>query len=286
MKRQLTKIALATAFGLVLVFIFSCSSDNNDSGIDKSLPSVSYNLSSSSKLSSSSSVLLSSSSVLLSSSSVSLSIASSSSFRLVGSFLSSVSNGSLSSVQVSGGGGGSSSSDAELVSSVQKSYGCAFMPDGKCWMTENLDDEGGIYYDNKSTPPFPKAGRLYSWNVAKTVCPGGWHLPSKDEFVALQRAAGGAIHLKSTTLWKKNSGLDTYGFNALPAGQIFPDETKGYSIYEIGRFWTSTPAVSNASLRPPVDNAYNFSFSSAGQDGNAGDGDKSFKLSVRCVKNN
>lgn len=54
------------------------------------------------------------------------------------------------------------------------------------WMAENLNykTDGGICYDYK--PENCRSyGRLYPWNVAKDVCPNGWHLPSKKDFEKL-----------------------------------------------------------------------------------------------------
>lgn len=92
------------------------------------------------------------------------------------------------------------------------------------WMAENLnyEVEGSACPegDNRSCS---KYGRLYTWEVARTVCPEGWRLPDSADFAALIVQAGGAEiaggALKSTSGWfKKGNGTDDYGFNALPAG--------------------------------------------------------------------
>jgi uncharacterized protein (TIGR02145 family) len=68
-----------------------------------------------------------------------------------------------------------------------------------------------------------KYGRLYDWATAKNVCPSGWHLPSKSEYEALDRAVGGedgaGKKLKATNGWNKDgNGTDAHGFSALPGG--------------------------------------------------------------------
>ena len=60
------------------------------------------------------------------------------------------------------------------------------------WMAENLNfttDSGSICYDNQPSN-CEKFGRLYTWDVAKIVCPKGWHLPSDNEWQILERTLG------------------------------------------------------------------------------------------------
>jgi uncharacterized protein (TIGR02145 family) len=100
------------------------------------------------------------------------------------------------------------------------------------WMAENLDyaGNGGVYYGNAVSPPFERAGRLYT--IAQAIeaanAVDGWHLPTLDEIKLLVASVGGnsiaGLHLKTTKGWKNTldgtdgNGLDTYGFSALPAG--------------------------------------------------------------------
>ena len=95
-----------------------------------------------------------------------------------------------------------------------------------------------------------KYGRLYNGNTAKTVCPTGWHLPSRDEWGALAKAAGGTggygaggtagKALKSMSGWKNNSnGTDTYGFSALPGGYS-KHNSDFYDAGNEGYWWTAT----------------------------------------------
>lgn len=92
------------------------------------------------------------------------------------------------------------------------------------WMAENLSfaaEESWCYtrfnYDCR------KYGRFYTWDVAKDVCPDGWHLPTSAEFEQLIDAVGGrdsaGVKLKSAEGWSHYSnGTDDFGFNATPSG--------------------------------------------------------------------
>ena len=93
------------------------------------------------------------------------------------------------------------------------------------WMAENLDYETGnaVCGEKEYMTLF---GCLYSWDEAKTACPGGWHLPSQAEWNTLiefvgDSATAGKI-LKATTTWSDKGhykdGTDDYGFTALPGG--------------------------------------------------------------------
>lgn len=98
------------------------------------------------------------------------------------------------------------------------------------WMAENLSyaTEGSACPDG-DTRNCKRLGRLYSWAEAKTVCPEGWRLPTKEDFekliadmlkdgVASSKGDAGAA-LKAKDGWfKKGNGSDALGFKALPAG--------------------------------------------------------------------
>lgn len=92
------------------------------------------------------------------------------------------------------------------------------------WMAENLNYEAeGSACPEGDNRNCSKYGRLYTWDMARTVCPEGWRLPDRADFEQLIASAGGmdfaGEKLKSTSGWfKKGNGTDDYGFNALPAG--------------------------------------------------------------------
>jgi uncharacterized protein (TIGR02145 family) len=70
-------------------------------------------------------------------------------------------------------------------------------------------------------------GALYNWHTVaqNKLCPQGWHVPTKDDWDKLmgfidksKYAETSAQSLKSKEGWKKNDGLDAFGFNGLAAG--------------------------------------------------------------------
>ena len=151
------------------------------------------------------------------------------------------------------------------------------------WMAENLNYETqGSWCYAQDQANCKKYGSLYTWRDTRYICPTGWHLPSKKEIEMLFTAIGdpsitGKV-LKSQTFWKKNdAGTDNFGFSVLPAGYRsyidFNDEGNKAS------FWSETESKG--------DNAYCLNFY-----GNHGDKallnekNKSYGLSVRCVKDN
>jgi len=114
------------------------------------------------------------------------------------------------------------------------------------WMAENLNyqTDSSWCYDNDNSN-CNKYGRLYAWNIAKIVCPSGWHLPSRQEWKRLVTVVGDSSiagkKVKARNGWNRNgNGTDDYGFSALPGG---------FRAYDIGDFrkigdnsywWTAT----------------------------------------------
>jgi uncharacterized protein (TIGR02145 family) len=129
------------------------------------------------------------------------------------------------------------------------------------WMAENLNfatDTGSICYDNQPSN-CEKFGRLYTWDVAKIVCPMGWHLPSDNEWQILEKTIGMpeneinligyrggnnniAGKIKSKKNWDSSSDLvyEDIGFNALPAGNYGFHENLFGLLNCNAFFWTST----------------------------------------------
>ena len=135
------------------------------------------------------------------------------------------------------------------------------------WMAENmrLEVEGSICTPDADT--CAKYGRYYTWAAAigksetdcgyghscffdakvRGICPDGWHVPSREEWNVLLDAVGGADRasekLKSKSGWVQNgNGLDTYGFNMLPAGYFFISNgvEQFYGTGICSYVWTST----------------------------------------------
>jgi len=119
------------------------------------------------------------------------------------------------------------------------------------WMAENLNyaASGSKCYDNKESN-CQKYGRLYNWNTAKSVCPSGWHLPSKAEWEVLTATVGGeeteGKYLKTTRGWDSSNGVDAFGFSALPGGSGYPgDHSDDQYIGTHGNWWISSENNTN-----------------------------------------
>ncbi len=96
------------------------------------------------------------------------------------------------------------------------------------WMAENLAYEprtiGYMAYNNDENN-VAIYGYLYTWELAQTMAPAGWHLPSKEEWRTLVDYLGGkdAAYNKllatGTAHWgSPNDATNESGFTALPAG--------------------------------------------------------------------
>jgi len=93
-------------------------------------------------------------------------------------------------------------------------------------------------------------GLLYNWyavNDPNSICPAGWHVPSRDELEVLRKCSG---DWKTSGGWLKETGFNHWkqpnegasnktGFTALPGGA----RSKDGRFHEFGirgRFWSST----------------------------------------------
>ena len=114
------------------------------------------------------------------------------------------------------------------------------------WMAKNLNYETPDSYGGLQCASY---GRFYPWTVAVTVCPDGWHLPTKAEFEILLNFVGGVNvagkMLKSVDGWqfyKDAFGVDEYGFAALPEGHC-EEDVDGIRLTHDGsyaEFWSSS----------------------------------------------
>ena len=159
------------------------------------------------------------------------------------------------------------------------------------WMADNLnyETENSYCYDDDPSN-CSKYGRLYTWAAAKTVCPSGWHLPSKTEFEALITAVGGSstagAKLKSQTGWTAYDGItneDAFGFSALPAGSRY---SNGVYYYEGSHayFWRSTEYDSRYAYFMYLNDSLDGAYLSYSLDGAYLSHGKDLGFSVRCVK--
>lgn len=168
------------------------------------------------------------------------------------------------------------------------------------WMAENLNYEkdSSICY-GYSLDSCSKYGRLYQWHSAmdeseeicgmgnicdsnkdkvKGACPGGWHLPSKGEWLELFDAVGGdsiaGAKLKATSGWAEGKNGDNYNsFSVKPSGSR---NQYGFSAARYGAWlWTSTEQSADSS------NHVSFSRYNSAKIIN---GVKTDYMGIRCVK--
>jgi len=165
------------------------------------------------------------------------------------------------------------------------------------WMAENLNIETAdswCYEGNAAN--CAKYGRLYTWAAAKTVCPEGWHLPTRDEWGTLAKFAGGTgdygangsagTALKSESGWYKSAdgstnenGTDELGFSALPGGYRNYANSNFEHVSDVGQWWTATEYEGGS-----VGNAYNRRINGSGTRVLEQYDAKGSGYSVRCVK--
>ena len=81
------------------------------------------------------------------------------------------------------------------------------------------------YENNKELCLDDNSGALYNWHTVETgkLCPDGWHVPSKEEWIELVEFVGGMEEvenaLKAAEGWSDGeNGSNTFGFNVIPAG--------------------------------------------------------------------
>jgi len=161
----------------------------------------------------------------------------------------------------------------------------------QCWQKSNLNvvPSTGTYKCYEDDPAnCDKYGKLYDWEAAMSVCPSGFHLPTKEEWETLKPYIESdkscfdcsAKHLKATSGWLDNgNGLDSYGFSALPGG--LRSYSRFLSLGTYGYWWSATTATADGTMAhnmnmrsSEVSNFNGVSFS-----------DKSNYLSVRCLQN-
>lgn len=157
------------------------------------------------------------------------------------------------------------------------------MPDGKQWMTENLNvaTEGSYCYDD-SEPSCRRYGRLYTWDSAQRACRSlrdGWRLPTDDEWRQLASHFGGVYGHSDDAGKGAYAALLTggsSGFGALLGGGRAPDGR--YARREAhGFYWTASESG------PIIAPFYNFA-RGRGSLFRQDDGEKQRALSVRCVR--
>jgi uncharacterized protein (TIGR02145 family) len=121
----------------------------------------------------------------------------------------------------------------------------------------------GAYGDYDNNPSNSDTyGRLYNWYTvddSRGACPEGWHMPSDEEFLALEMFLGMSESEANSTDWRgtnegsklagnaelwdsgdleQNSAFGSSGFNALPAG--YRNQGNYISLQHQSYFWSSS----------------------------------------------
>ena len=159
------------------------------------------------------------------------------------------------------------------------------------WMAQNLNYETANSFCYNDDPDFcVKYGHLYTREVARRICPTGWHLPSKEEWNVLFTIVGGVyiagVMLKSPNGWSSNSSntcnncSDKYSFSILPAGGKILGRYQFEGVYAY--FWSSTDYDNSTSYIVEF-NDNSVDYDRASFDEIFGNNEGAF--SVRCVMN-
>lgn len=155
------------------------------------------------------------------------------------------------------------------------------------WMAENLKTvtEEGSSCRGRSLDSCEVYGRLYTWDVARKICPSGWHLPHKSEFETLYEYVkknvdlyGVGEALMAYERWGTLEARDFFDFNALPSGY------RSHNIYSDAKqaaFWTLTEAP--LSDRDSIPH-YVFYMDMKDKDASFASLDYYTEVSVRCIK--
>lgn len=113
------------------------------------------------------------------------------------------------------------------------------------WMAANLNHLlTGSWCFGDDPDKCKTEGRLYDWAAARQVCPQVWHLPTDDEWKALEIEIGLASSEVDKDGWRgKDEALSlkegsAFGFNARMGGYRQPS---GFTNYlSDANFWTAT----------------------------------------------
>ena len=133
------------------------------------------------------------------------------------------------------------SRDGEIYNYVK--IGCQY------WMSENLrfkPDSGNYWAYNYKEADIIAHGYLYDWETANNVCPDGWHLPSKTEWIELATylggfdVAGGKMKVEGTSYWNppNRDATNSSGFSALPSG-VYEGHNHFDGMGLVAYFWSS-----------------------------------------------
>ena len=130
---------------------------------------------------------------------------------------------------------------------------------GRLYLWSAMMDSAGVFPENTKTKGCSKGVECYVSETVRGVCPKGWHVPDRSEWVTLREAMDAfsivekdsvEIHywgdkLMTTSGWSDERGVDKngtdeYGFSALPGGFAWVKDPISYqSLGTHGRFWST-----------------------------------------------
>jgi len=151
------------------------------------------------------------------------------------------------------------------------------------WMAENLafKPQSDYWSYNNQDSNVDTYGYLYTWQIAQSICPQGWHLPTKEEWQTLNKNwklhSGNKLKEKGTAHWQSPNAEATNEshFTALPGGANFDGS---FSSQGRSGFWWSSTEIDDK-------NAYAFVLRAKDPGISWYSGSKTRGLSVRCIKN-
>ena len=146
------------------------------------------------------------------------------------------------------------------------------------WMAQNLNFniKGSYCYSNDSLNCITK-GRMYSWFLAREVCPIGWRLPDTTDFRILGDFAeqnNGGIPVGNSL---KSGKTDVFGFASLVNGGYQTGKNGKFSQNDKQFYWTDTEDAEDEDYAKVrfLQNTGNLSYETFR---------KTWSLSVRCIK--
>jgi uncharacterized protein (TIGR02145 family) len=153
---------------------------------------------------------------------------------------------------------------------------------------QNLSTGAYSWYNNNETLYKKTYGALYNWYSmdTKNICPAGWHVPTNNEWSALETylggysVAGGKMKEVGIAQWDSpnTDATNSSGFSALPGGGRIEDG----SFTELGiggYFWSSSQASETEVC------GRGLWYDDAELNGDC-DTFKNYGLSVRCIRDN
>lgn len=153
------------------------------------------------------------------------------------------------------------------------------LKDGKKWMTQNLNYQmsDGLCYDNDHRN-CSKFGRLYTWRIAKSVCPNGWRLPTDNDWREMTKQYGGSDIDADDGGQASYAALINAGnsqFSAQLGGYRYSDEVF-YDLDIRGYYWSSTQRGASFAWYYRFNQYYEKLYRSTGS--------KSWACSCRCLQ--